>query len=117
MSVFLSEHMGRDKTQQSGVVCNRLSRPACRTSVSLYFSFPCLSACCHKLIVAAEATSTISWCVQELLALPAITPAILQKFEADVAATGSEKEQRFIIRKLLMQSGMHMPFNMCLAWG
>ena len=45
--------------------------------------------------------------LQELLALPAITPAILQKFEADVAATGSEKEQRFIIRKLLMQSGMH----------
>ncbi len=64
----------------------------------------------------AEATSACSCCVQELLALPAITPTILQKFEADVAATGSEKEQRFIIRKLLMQSGMHMPFNMCLAW-
>ncbi len=44
--------------------------------------------------------------LQELLALPAITAAILHKFEADVAATGSEKEQRFIIRKLLMQSGM-----------
>ena len=49
--------------------------------------------------------------LQELLALPAITPTILQKFEADVAATGSEKEQRFIIRKLLMQSGMHSIFT------
>lgn len=30
---------------------------------------------------------------------------MLAQFEADVAATGSEKEQRLIIRKLLMQSG------------
>lgn len=43
---------------------------------------------------------------QALLALPAITPSMLAQFEADVAATGSEKEQRFIIRKLLMQSGV-----------
>ncbi|KAL3150212.1 hypothetical protein ABBQ32_000071 [Trebouxia sp. C0010 RCD-2024] len=43
---------------------------------------------------------------QALLALPAITPPMLTQFEADVAATGSEKEQRFIIRKLLMQSGV-----------
>ena len=72
---------------------------------------------CHpELDTAADATSAFWCCVQELLALPAITPAILQKFEADVAATGSEKEQRFIIRKLLMQSGKHMPFNTCLAW-
>ena len=44
--------------------------------------------------------------VQALLALPAITPPMLAQFEADVAATGSEKEQRLIIRKLLMQSGI-----------
>ena len=43
--------------------------------------------------------------LQALLALPAITPPMLAQFEVDVAATGSEKEQRFIIRKLLMQSG------------
>ena len=43
--------------------------------------------------------------MQELLALPAINEAMLQKFEADLAATGSEKEQRFIIRKMLIQSG------------
>ena len=43
--------------------------------------------------------------LQELLALPAITPSILAKFESDVAGTGSEKEQRLIIRRLLMQSG------------
>ena len=43
--------------------------------------------------------------IQELLALPAINEAMLQKFEADLAATGSEKEQRFIIRKMLIQSG------------
>lgn len=43
---------------------------------------------------------------QELLALPAINEAMLQRFEADLAATGSEKEQRFIIRKMLIQSGV-----------
>lgn len=36
---------------------------------------------------------------------------MLAQFEADVAATGSEKEQRFIIRKLLMQSGMFCVFG------
>ena len=43
--------------------------------------------------------------VQELLALPSITPEVLQKFQQEVCATQSEKEQRNIIRKLLLQSG------------
>ena len=54
--------------------------------------------------------------LQELLALPAITPAILEKFEAEVAATGSEKEQRFIIRKLLMQSGRPLLLQLACHW-
>jgi len=82
---------------------------------ALLLTMPVCLVLSPELDTAADATSAFSCCVQELLALPAITPAILQKFEADVAATGSEKEQRFIIRKLLMQSGMHMPFNRCLA--
>ncbi len=49
LSVCVPEHVGRDKTEQSGVVCNGLSRPGCRTSVSMHFSLPCLSAwCCHQ---------------------------------------------------------------------
>ena len=44
-SVCLSQHRSRDKTEQGGVVCKGLSRPACRSSDSMHFSFPCLSAC------------------------------------------------------------------------
>lgn len=76
-----------------------------------------MAALAHPIFTAAETLQLIRDILaqqlatspgprQELLALPAITPAILQKFEADVAATGSEKEQRFIIRKLLVQSGV-----------
>ena len=66
--------------------------------------------------------------MQELLALPAITPGMLAKFETDVAATNSEKEQRLIIRKLLMQAGLPFPcigslhhfsgfsFSLLLSW-
>ena len=55
--------------------------------------YPQLEALCRTMYLAA------------LLALPAITPPMLAQFEADVAATGSEKEQRLIMRKLLMQTG------------
>ena len=43
--------------------------------------------------------------LQELLALPNITSEVLQKFQQEVGVTHSEKEQRNIIRKLLLQSG------------
>lgn len=60
---------------------------------------------CDQLYPEQEASCNAVCAVQALLALPAITPSMLSQFEADVAATGSEKEQRLIIRKLLMQSG------------
>ena len=60
---------------------------------------------CNQLCPQQAALPSAVCAVQALLALPAITPAMLAQFEADVAATGSEKEQRLIIRKLLMQSG------------
>lgn len=48
--------------------------------------------------------------VQELVALPGITAEVLQKFQQALGGTQSDKEQRNIIRKLLLQSGMPCPF-------
>ena len=52
-----------------------------------------------------SAPPRLSVWLQELLALPSITPEVLQKFQQEVGVTHSEKEQRNIIRKLLLQSG------------
>lgn len=47
--------------------------------------------------------------VQELLQLPRLNPDLLALFEKEVRATGSEKEQRQLVKKLLQASGSNSP--------
>jgi hypothetical protein len=43
--------------------------------------------------------------MQELLMLPRLNEDVLAKFEVEARATGSEKEQRQLVKRLLQGSG------------